>query len=289
VVNREKEGFAHSHQLVHGSSVCAIGLKVADAAAALDRAEKLRDAPFRQPVGPGELQVPAVRGVGGSLLYFVDPVSELGAVWDIEFEPVPGPKHGGAGLAAIDHISQSMPYEEMLSWLLFYTSLFDMTKTPQVDIADPGGIVRSQVVQSPDGALRIALNASQSRQTLSARFLSEYFGAGVQHIAFATEDIVATVAKLRSAGIDLLPISENYYDDLEARTDLAPEKLDRLQEHGILYDRDAAGEYFQAYTGLFEHLFFFEIVERRGYSGFGAVNAPIRLGAQARLAEPPGL
>jgi 4-hydroxyphenylpyruvate dioxygenase len=289
VLNREKEGFAHAHQLVHGSSVCAIGLKVADAAAALDRAEKLRDTPFRQPVGPGELEIPAVRGVGGSLLYFVDSVSELGAVWDIEFEPVPGQDDRGAGLTAIDHISQSMAYEEMLSWLLFYTSLFDMTKTPQVDIADPGGIVRSQVVQAPDGALRIALNASQSRQTLSARFLSEYFGAGVQHIAFATSDIVATVARLRANGVALLPIPDNYYDDLEARTELTPEKLDRLREQGILYDRDAAGEYFQAYTGLFENLFFFEVVERRNYSGFGAVNAPIRLGAQARLAHQAGL
>jgi 4-hydroxyphenylpyruvate dioxygenase len=288
VINREKEGFAHSHLVTHGPSVCAIGLRVADAAATLDRAEKLRDTPFRQPVGPGELEIPAVRGLGGSLIYFIDPKSELGAVWDIEFEPT-GEEPDGAGLTDVDHISQSMHYEEMLSWLLFYSSLFDMTATPQLDITDPGGLVRSQVVQSPDGAVRIALNASQSRRTLSSRFLHDYFGSGVQHVAFATDDMFQTVKRLLGSGVPMLPIPENYYGDLASRTDLAPERIAAMQALGILYDRDEAGEYLQAYTGAFQGLLFFEIVERRGYRGFGAVNAPIRLGAQARLTPPAEL
>ena len=133
---------------------------MANAAATLDRAEKLRDTPFRQKVGPGELEVPAVRGMGGSLLYFIDQQSPLGQVWDIEFVPMEAvSKNKPTGLAVVDHISQSMQYDEMLSWLLFYTSLLDVQKTPQLDITDPGGIVRSQVVQTADGALRIALNA----------------------------------------------------------------------------------------------------------------------------------
>jgi 4-hydroxyphenylpyruvate dioxygenase len=283
VINREKEGFAHSHLITHGPSVCAIGLRVADAAATLDRAEKLRDTPFRQPVGPGELEIPAVRGLGGSLIYFIDPKSELGAVWDIEFEPTGKAAGDGAGLSAVDHISQSMHYEEMLSWLLFYTSLFDMAKTPELDISDPGGLVRSQVVQSPDGAVRIPLNASQSQRTQSSRFLYDYFGSGVQHIAFATDDIFGAVERIRAAGVPMLPIPENYYDDLESRTELPAERIEELRANGILYDRDAAGEYFQAYTGSFQGLFFLEIVERRGYQGFGAINAPIRLASQARL------
>jgi 4-hydroxyphenylpyruvate dioxygenase len=283
VLNSDKEGFAHSHQLAHGPSVCAMCLKVDDAAATLDRAEKLRDTPFRQAVGPGELEIPAVRGLGGSLLYFIDAKSKLGRLWDIDFtKPKEAQGNGGAGLTVVDHVSQSMQYEEMLSWLLFYNSLLDVTKTPQLDVIDPGGIVRSQVVQSADGALRIALNASQSQQTLSSRFLTHYFGSGVQHIAFATNDIVATIKQLRANGVAMLSIPENYYDDLEARADLPAERLDVLRENGILYDRDESGEYFQAYTRSFEDLFFFEIVERRGYKGFGAVNASIRLAAQAR-------
>jgi 4-hydroxyphenylpyruvate dioxygenase len=290
VLNSDNDGFAHSHQLMHGPSVCAMCLKVDDAAATLDRAEKLRDTPFRQAVGPGELEIPAVRGLGGSLLYFVDPKSELGRLWDIDFTaPLQPEPNGGAGLTVIDHVSQSMHYEEMLSWLLFYTSLLDVSKTPQLDVIDPGGITRSQVVQSADGALRIALNASQSQQTLSSRFLNDYFGSGVQHIAFATDDIVATVKQLKANGVAMLSIPDNYYDDLEARTDLAAERLDVLRKHGILYDRDEAGEYLQAYTASFQDLFFFEIVERRAYQGFGAVNASIRLAAQARQLSHQGM
>jgi 4-hydroxyphenylpyruvate dioxygenase len=283
VLNSDKDGFAHSHQLSHGPSVCAMCLKVDDASATLDRAEKLRDTPFRQAVGPGELEIPAVRGLGGSLLYFVDGKSELGRLWDIDFTAPRETQGGGdAGLRAIDHVSQSMHYEEMLSWLLFYNSLLYVTKTPQLDVIDPGGIVRSQVVQTADGSLRIALNASQSQQTLSSRFLTHYVGSGVQHIAFATDDLVATVKQLRANGVELLSMPENYYDDLEARTDLSAERIDVLRENDILYDRDEAGEYLQAYTRSFEDLFFFEIVERRAYKGFGAVNASIRLAAQAR-------
>jgi 4-hydroxyphenylpyruvate dioxygenase len=286
VVNTEKEGFAHSYNITHGTSVCAIGLRVEDAAATLNRAQNLLDQPFRQAVGPGELEIPAVRGLGGSLIYFIDPKSRLREVWEVEFDPT-GEDIGqaGAGLTLVDHISQSMHYEEMLSWLLFYTSLLDLVKAPEQDVLDPGGLVKSQVVQAADGALRIVLNASQSRNALSTRFLWEAFGSGVQHIAFATDDILATVARLEANGVALLPIPENYYDDLEAKTDLPAERIAALKTHNILYDREGAAEYLQAYTCTFEDRFFFEIVERRGYKGFGAANAPIRLAAQARLAR----
>lgn len=284
VINKEKEGFAHSHYITHGPSVCAIGLKVDSAAATLDRAEKLHDTPFRQKVGPGELEIPAVRGMGGSLLYFLDPTSKLAKVWDVEFEPVTADKSADVGLTVVDHISQSMHYEDMLSWLLFYTSLLDVQKTPQVDITDPGGIVRSQVVETADGTLRIALNASQSARTQSSRFLNEYFGSGVQHIAFATEDILATATRLKTNGVETLRIPENYYDDLEARVDLGAARLKLLKANNILYDKDSSGEYLQLYTRSFKDLFFLEIVQRRGYKGFGAVNAPIRLNAQSQLA-----
>jgi len=290
VINREKEGFAHSHFITHGPSVCAIALKVQSAAATLERAAKLYDKPFRGKIGPGELEIPAVRGLGGSLLYFLDSASKLARVWDVDFEPRAAASGGrGAGLTAIDHISQSMAYEEMLSWLLFYTSLFEVRKTPQVDINDPGGIVRSQVVETPDGTFRMVLNASQSARTQSSRFLNEYFGSCVQDIAFATDDILTTVAQLKADGVELLSIPENYYDDLDSRADLGAERLSALKANNILYDRDERGEYLQAYSKSFKDLFFIEIVERRGYRGFGAVNAPIRLNAQSRLSREPAL
>jgi 4-hydroxyphenylpyruvate dioxygenase len=281
VVNQEKEGFAHSFNITHGTAVCAIGLKVEDAAAAFDRATLLLDQPFRQAIGPGELEIPAVRGVGGSLVYFLDANSELGRVWEIEFDDTGESEPQEAGLIAVDHISQSMHYEEMLTWLLFYTSLLEVTKAPMQDVADPGGLVKSQVIQSQDGSLRIVLNASQGRRTQSSRFLAEVFGSGVQHIAFATADIMATAARLQKNGVKLLSMPENYYDDLEAKTDLSRETIGALKAHNILYDRDGEGEYFQLYTETFEDRFFFEIVERRrGYDGYGAANAPVRLAAQ---------
>jgi 4-hydroxyphenylpyruvate dioxygenase len=195
----------------------------------------------------------------------------------------------GAGLTTFDHMSQSMFYEETLTWLLFYVSLLDVQKTPVQNVIDPGGVVQSQVVETEDGALRLILNASQSRQTQSSRFLTDMFGSGVQHIALATSDIFATVERLKASGVELLPIPENYYEDLEARTDLSEEEIERLQAANILYDREGTAEFFQVYTKTLENGFFFEIVQRRGYQGFGAVNAPIRLAAQTRLAPHPAM
>jgi 4-hydroxyphenylpyruvate dioxygenase len=283
VINAEKEGFAHSFNLVHGTSVCAIALKVDDATATFARAQRLGGQPFRQPVLPGELEIPAVRGLGGSLVYFVDPKSALGRWWEIDFVPSPAPARD-ARLLAVDHVSQSMHYEEMLTWLLYYTALLDVTKAPAQDVLDPGGLVRSQALESADGGLRLVLNASQSNRTLSSRFLSEALGSGVQHIAFASRDILESVAQFRAGGIELLPIPENYYDDLEAKTDLSAETIATLKAANLLYDRDADAEYFQVYTRSCDDRFFFEIVERRGYRGYGAANAPIRLAAQARIA-----
>jgi len=175
----------------------------------------------------------------------------------------------------------------MPTWLLFYTSLLEVRKTRVQDVIDPGGVVQSQVVETEDGTFRLALNASLSRHTQASRFLTDMFGSGVQHIALATSDIFATVARLRAKGVELLPIPENYYDDLEARTDLAPDQIDRLRDADVLYDQEGSAEFFQAYTKSLEGGFFIEIVERRDYRGFGAVNAPIRLAAQTRLAPHP--
>ena len=286
VLNAEKEGFAHSFAVAHGPSVCATALRVDDADAAMARARALLDQSYRGRIGPGELEIPALRGLGGSLLYFVD--AKRASLWETDFATV---EDGGdtlpAGLARIDHVQQSMHYEEMLTWLLFYTSLIEVSKSPVQDVLDPGGIVHSQVVQTADGALRLVLNASQSQRTLSARFLDEILGSGVQHLAFATDDIFATVERLRAAGVALLPIPENYYDDLEAKTVLSLGEIDRMRALGILYDRDGATEYRQVYTRSLDEGFFFEIVERRDYQGFGAANAPIRLAAQTRFARKP--
>jgi 4-hydroxyphenylpyruvate dioxygenase len=290
VINTEKEGFAHSSYLVHGTSAYAFGLKVDDAAATVARARALGAEPFAQKHGPDELSIPAIRGVGGGVIYFIDGKSELARVWEIEFDPVGHPAPADAGLLSIDHVAQTMNYEEMLTWILFYTAIFRTRKSPMVDVVDPGGLVRSQVIESEDGALRLTLNGAESRKTLAGHFIAESFGSSVQHLAFRTGDVFAAAEAMRMVGFRPLEISPNYYDDLEARFGMEPALSDRLRQYNILYDRDEAGEYFQFYSTNYGEGFFFEVVERRGgYHGYGAANAPFRIAAQKRALRPKGM
>jgi 4-hydroxyphenylpyruvate dioxygenase len=289
VINTGHEGFAHSSYLVHGANAYAIGLRVDDAAATVERARALGAETFEQKRGPGELAIPAIRGVGGGVIYFID--GRLAKVWDVEFEAAAATDGDDAGLVSIDHVAQTMNYEEMLTWLLFYTAIFRTAKSPMVDVVDPSGLVRSQVVESEDGGgLRLALNGAENRRTLAGRFIAESFGSSVQHLAFASRDIFATAARTEALGLRPLHIPANYYDDLEARFGLDPGLTASLRARNILYDRDGAGEYFQFYSPNYGEGFFFEIVERRGgYKGYGAPNAPFRIAAQKRMIRPKGM
>jgi 4-hydroxyphenylpyruvate dioxygenase len=282
VINCETDGFAHAHYITHGPGVCAIALDVDNAAHTMARAEALKARTFYSPVGPGELEIPAIHGVGGSLLYFLD---IAGKNWDTDFEAV-NSQVGADRLTSVDHVSQSMPYDEMLSWLLFYTGILDLQRLPQMEIADPLGLVQSQAIINTDQSLRVVLNGSVATRTLSARFISEFFGSGVQHIAFRCDDIFSAVAEMRERGAGFLKIPDNYYDDIEAKYDLDAATMAALRHNQILYDREGDGEFFQIYTHIFDERFFFEIVERRNYQGFGAANAAIRLAAQAREVRP---
>ncbi|MET0905683.1 MAG: VOC family protein, partial [Tardiphaga sp.] len=265
-----------------GAGGGASDLVVGKARHAWARAEALQARTFYQPVGPGELEIPAIHGVGGSLLYFLD---DAGNNWDTDFAPLPGDSTRDR-LSTVDHISQSMPYDEMLSWLLFYTGILDLQRLPGMEIADPVGLVQSQALTAPNASLRMVLNGSSATRTLSNRIMAEFFGSGEQHIAFACDDIFAAVAEMRQRGALFLRIPDNYYDDVDAKYGLDPALMSALRDNQILYDRDGEGEFYQIYTHAFDDRFFFEIVERRNYQGFGAPNAAIRLAAQAREARP---
>jgi 4-hydroxyphenylpyruvate dioxygenase len=284
VINTEREGFAHASYVTHGTSVCAMGLKVEDAAATVARAGALGASLFAQAVSPRELTIPAIRGVGGGVIYFIDRKPPLAQVWEREFAAVEDPDSPcDAGLVRIDHVGHTMNYGEMLTWLLFYISIFRTQKTPMVDIIDPAGVVRSQAIETADGGVRLTLNGAENDRTLAGHFIAGSFGASVQHLAFATLDIFATASRLRTNGFQPLSISSNYYDDIEARFGLDGDLVDRLRQGNILYDRDAQGEYFQLYCPTYGEGFIFEVVERRGaYGGYGAPNASFRIAAQKR-------
>ncbi|PRY76325.1 4-hydroxyphenylpyruvate dioxygenase [Yoonia maritima] len=289
VVNRETEGYASSAYTMHGTTVCDIGLSVDNAAATVARAMALGANTFNQPVGPGELDIPAIRGLSGSVMHFIDEESGLSNVWSVEFTSDEN-VGTGAGLRSIDHLAQTMSYDEMLSWSLFYTSLFSMGKSPMFDVVDPDGLVRSQALETKDGSFRITLNGAETHRTMAGNFLADSFGASVQHIALATDDIFATRDAMAECGFKPLPMSDNYYADLAARFTLSDEKLAKLKAGSILYDEDANGAFYQFYSQPYAGGMFFEIVQRKGgYAGYGAPNAPFRIAAQKRLMRPKGM
>lgn len=288
VVNEETTGHAGSSWNARGTCICDIGIEVDDARAVAARAKALGAETFDQSVGAGELKIPAVRGLSGSVLHFLDQSSELSQVWQIEFDA--DAEVAGAGLTHIDHIAQTMSYEDMLSWSLFYTTLFDMNKAPMFDVIDPDGLVRSQAIVGADGAVRITLNGADTHRTLAGAFLAESFGASVQHLAFATSGIFETLDALTERGFRTLPISENYYDDLAARFDLPSALIGKMKAANVLYDEENGAPFFQSYSLTLSGKIFVEIVQRSlGYQGYGAPNAPFRIASQKRFGRAKGI
>jgi 4-hydroxyphenylpyruvate dioxygenase len=283
IVNREREGFAHSFSLLHGPSVCAIALKVDSVDKALERAGALECQTYVGKIGPGEATVPAVAGVEGSLIYFIgsgDPA------WRDDFAPVE--PLGERRLRKVDHLSNVVRRGEFLTWSLFYGAVLGLQPQPQVEVADPHGAFFSRLLRSPNGELRIALNIGEGGATGVSRFLDAFGGAGFQQIALSSGDIFADIETAKANGVAFLPIPDNYYDDLATRFDIVPDLLARMRALGMLYDRVKDGEFFHIYTRTFQNRFFFEIVERRNYDLFGASNTPVRLAAQASLADADG-
>jgi 4-hydroxyphenylpyruvate dioxygenase len=283
LVNTEPSGYARSAFVGHGTTVSEVGLLVPDAQAAFSRAIALGAESHAQANMPGELAIPAMRGVGGSMLRLLDRGADLGRIWEVDFRV--DQATGTGGLTGVDHIGQTMAHGEMLSWSLYYTSIFDAQKSPVVDVIDPDGLVRSQAIET--GGLRVTLNGADARRTLAARFVEDSFGSAVQHIAFATDDIFASAAALAALGFPILQIGANYYDDVEARFGLARSLTNQLRAANIMYDEEADGSFYQFYSTPRSDGFFFEIVERRGnYLGYGAANAPFRIAAQKRTMRP---
>ncbi|WP_207481932.1 bifunctional sugar phosphate isomerase/epimerase/4-hydroxyphenylpyruvate dioxygenase family protein [Arenibaculum pallidiluteum] len=284
LINAEGESFAHAYYLLHGPSVCAMAFRVEAANQALNRARLYRCQPFEGRIGPNELLIPAVRAPDGSLIYLVDANPSSTSIYDTDFVLDEAAKPAGGSLR-VDHVSLALPDGQFDSWVLFFKAAFGFRADATFVLPDPYGLVRSKAVQSPEGSVRLPLNISQSRNTATARSISAYSGVGVQHIALATDDIFRTVADLQERGLRFLAIPANYYEDLAAKFGLDDAFVDRLAASSILYDREGGGEFFHVYTESFEERFSFEIVERRGYGGYGAANAPVRLAAQAQAAS----
>jgi 4-hydroxyphenylpyruvate dioxygenase len=285
VLNAEQDSAASEHFLLHGPSVCAVALRVDDPARAIARARALLSPDWHERVGEGERRIPAVRAPDGTLIYLVESsaaLSSSGGRSIFENDFILADPGGVELLTGTDHIAQALPTGRMDSYVLFYRAIFGFEAQATFELPDPYGLIRSRAMVSADGSVRMPLNISESRETATGRFVSAFAGAGVHHMAFATTDIFSAVAEMRRHGARFLPIPPNYYDDLMARHGLDEGFLARLQALDLLYDRDEHGEFIHAFSETFDDRFFFEVVQRDGYDGFGAVNAAVRMAVQAQ-------
>ncbi|MDA8251397.1 MAG: TIM barrel protein [Rhodospirillales bacterium] len=282
VLNAEQDSAAAEHFHMHGPSVCAMALRVDDTARTLARAAALLCPPWQEPVGAGERRIPAVRAPDGTLIHLVQPDPHGRSIWQDDFQLDAAAEAAGEGVLAVDHVAQALPPGRMDSFVLFYRAVFGLRPEQLFELPDPFGLIRSRAMTSTDNSVRLPLNISESGKTATGRFVSAYAGAGVHHIAFACADIARTAAALRARGAPMLPIPANYYDDLAARWGLDDAALAELRSLGLLYDRDDGGAFCHVYTDPFDDRFFFELVQRDGYQGFGAANAAVRMAAQAQ-------
>jgi 4-hydroxyphenylpyruvate dioxygenase len=275
IVNAEPDSFAQRFAREHGPSACAIAFRVADAASAFRRAVSLGATPVSSPVGPMELNIPAIEGIGGSLLYLVDRVADR-SIYDIDFRPVASPPPAEpVGLLEIDHLTHNVRRGRMDHWAGFYERLFGFREVRYFDIEGRKTGLLSRAMTSPCGRIRIPINESQDDRSQIEEYLREYRGEGIQHIALATGDIVATVDALRRRGVEFQDTPDAYYEGVDARVPGHGEDLSALRERGILVDgnpRAGEGVLLQIFTRNMIGPIFFEIIQRKGNQGFGEGN-----------------
>jgi 4-hydroxyphenylpyruvate dioxygenase len=290
VVNRGSHAHARDRIASRGPGIGAVALRCADASAARDRAVQFRSARFDPPTGPGEIPLPSVVAPGGTVLHFVDSTLGDDGLFDNDFECAPAgdgtPAAPGAGLTAIDHLAVSVAGDRVDTWVLFCRAVLGLEPGDSQKLADPNGLLRSFGMSDRMGRLRLLLSVPQSARTAMSRAVVAAGGAVVQSIALRSDDVFASVAAARAAGVAFVPVPANYHDDLAARMDLPAGWLERMRALGVMFDRDAGGDWLHACTWPTVGGIAFEIVQRvGGYAGFGVVNAPVRLAVQADL-EP---
>jgi 4-hydroxyphenylpyruvate dioxygenase len=273
VINADPGGFGQHFARAHGPSACAMAFRVQDAASALKRAVELGAREVKTSVGPMELRIPAIEGIGGSLIYLVDRYGDR-TIYDVDFVPVADAAPAvGAGLTLIDHLTHNVSRGHMDKWAGFYERLFNFREIRYFDIEGRKTGLFSRAMTSPCGKIRIPINESQDDKSQIEEYLREYRGEGIQHIALATADIYATVDALRANGVEFQDTPDTYYEGVDARVTGHRESLARMKERRILIDGSAAdGILLQIFTKNAIGPIFFEIIQRKGNEGFGEGN-----------------
>ena len=269
LLNEEPEGHAKAFREAHGPSASAMAFRVLDA----DKAHALAVERGATPA-EGELDLPALEGIGGSYLYLVDQ-SGHEALYGSAFEPVPGARARGVGLHTLDHLTHNVNRGRMDHWAQFYETIFNFRQIRYFDIEGQQTGLLSRAMTAPDDKIRIPLNESQDEYSQIEEFLKEYKGEGIQHLALATDDIFATVDRLRENGIAFQDTPETYYEMLDRHVPGHGHNVDALRRRRILIDgspETGEGLLLQIFTQNMIGPIFFEIIQRKGNEGFGEGN-----------------
>lgn len=270
--------YTHFQQFaqVHGPCACAMGWRVGDAPAALRYAIDQGAHEFLAPSGYMELKIPAVYGIGNSVLYFTDRY-DTRSIWDVDFvfDQDADPRPRGAGLHTIDHLTHNVERGNMTTWAGFYEKIGNFREIRYFDIEGKLTGLVSKAMTSPCGKIRIPINESSDEKSQIEEFLQQYRGEGIQHIALATDDIYATVDALKATGVTFMDTPGTYYDKLDARLPGHGESVPELRARGILMDgapTEGGGILLQIFTSTVIGPIFFEIIQRKGDEGFGEGN-----------------
>ena len=283
IVNAEPHSFAQSFARVHGPSICAIAFRVRDAAYAYRQCVENGAWGVEAHPGPMELNIPAIKGIGDSLIYLVDrypgaPANAGGnvSIYDVDFLPISGTDQHprGAGLTYVDHLTHNVHRGRMEEWANFYERLFNFREIRYFDIEGRLTGLKSKAMTSPCGKIRIPINESSDDRSQIQEYLIDYRGEGIQHVALGSADIYATVEKLKHNEVAFQDTPDTYYEALPTRLPGHKEDTERLKRDRILVDGAPAADemLLQIFTKTVIGPIFFEIIQRKGNQGFGEGN-----------------
>ena len=279
VLNHEARSPAAYYAEEHGPSACGMAFRVRDAQHAYTRAIALGAQPVEVPCGPMELKLPAIRGIGGAILYLIDRYEDGASIYDIDFRFLPGVSRRpeGHGLLDIDHLTHNVYRGRMSYWARYYERLFNFREIRYFDIKGEHTGLQSRAMSAPDGKIRIPLNEERSGNGQIEEFLMAYNGEGIQHIAFSCENLLDTWDRLASAGVRFMtPPPDTYYEMLEERLPAHGEPVAELQRRGILLDGSTdsgdARLLLQIFSENMVGPIFFEFIQRKRDEGFGEGN-----------------
>ncbi|MEQ1066464.1 4-hydroxyphenylpyruvate dioxygenase [Acinetobacter sp. XH1741] len=275
ILNYQPESYASFFFNEHGPSACAMGFKTRDAAKAYKKAVELGAEPMQSNVGPMELNIPAIKGIGGMPIFLVDrDIYENDFIFFDDKQRNPE----GAGLKEIDHLTHNVYKGRMEYWANFYEKIFNFQEIRYFDIKGEYTGLTSKALTAPDGMIRIPLNEDSDKGNGQiAEFLADFNGEGIQHIAFICDDLISTWDKLKGLGLQFMtPPPNTYYEMLEDRLPEHGEPTDELQQRGILLDGNTKDGQKKLLLQIFSQNMigpvFFEFIQRKDDDGFGEGN-----------------